>query len=125
MVERVENKWNELLEDLRVIRPTVERLKSALADRVAGKANESAKPDDLSGSIPPSLMAEKIQEIARQVGMDVSRIGQSVDPTVGTTDHIHRTAKANFPWTMGSDAAAERIKAYLESVATEKLRGRG
>lgn len=124
MVDRVENKWGELLEDLRVMRPAAERLKSALADRVAGRTAEPAKPDDFSGSIPPSLMSDKIQEIARQVGMEISRIGQAVDPTVGTTEHIHRTAKANFPWTMGSDATAERIKAYLEAVATEKLRRR-
>lgn len=124
MVDRVENKWNELLEDLRVIRPAAERLKSALANRVAGKVDGPAKPDDFSGSIPPSLMAEKIQEIARQVGMEISRIGQSVDPTAGTTEHIHRTANANFPWTMGSDVTAERIKTYLEAVATEKLRRR-
>lgn len=124
MAERVENKWSELLEDLRVIRPAAERLKSALANRVAGRIDEPAKPDDFSGSIPPSLMSEKIREIARQVGMDVSSIGQRVDSTVGTTEHIHRTAAANFPWTMGSDVAAERIKAYLEAVATEKLRKR-
>jgi len=119
MVHRVENKWSELLEDLRVM-PPAERLKEALARRVA-EVRDSAeatgpKPVDFSGSFPPGLMSEKIREIAEQLGIDGSR--------VGTTEHIHRTAQANFPWTMGSSATAERIRAYLEAVATEKLRRR-
>jgi len=114
MVQRVENKWSELLEDLRVIRPNLsDRLKNILAERTAG-AKASAGPVDFSGSFPAGLMSEKIREIAENLGIDGSQ--------VGTTEHIHRTANANFPWTMGNDAAAERIKAYLEAVATEKLR---
>jgi len=172
MVQRVENKWSELLEDLRVIRPNLSsRIKNILAERTVG-AKASAGPVDFSGSFPAGLMSQKIREIAENLGIDGSQVGTtehikgalaeriaevkraadaresspidfsgSFSPAlmsekireiaeglgldasrVGTTEHIHRTAAANFPWTMGSDAAAERIKAYLEAVATEKLR---
>jgi len=121
MVQRVENKWAELREDLRVIRPVSgDTLMAALKARVAETKREAElrghSLDDFSGSFPAGLMSEKIREIAEDLGIDTSKLG--------TTEHIHRTAKANFPWTMGSNSTAERIKAYLESVATERRRGK-